>query len=75
MVREALTLGPRRGEDTITPHTRPPTDEDASHVLVRTIACIEGHVEVYTGPTGPGDHPDYRRRRDYGRDDELPLLS
>ena len=46
MVREALTLGPRRGEDTITPHTRPPTDEDASHVLVRTIACIEGHVEV-----------------------------
>ena len=45
-VREALTVGPRRGEDTITPHTRPPTDEDASHVLVRTIACIEGHVEV-----------------------------
>jgi GH15 family glucan-1,4-alpha-glucosidase len=46
IVREALALGPRRGEDTVTPHTRPPTDEDASHVLVRTIACIEGHVEV-----------------------------
>src|SRR5262249_52793523 len=36
----------RRGEDTITPHTRPPTDEDASHVLVRTVSCIEGDVEV-----------------------------
>ncbi len=46
IVREGLALGPRRGEDTITPHTRPPTDYDASHVLVRTIRCIEGHVEV-----------------------------
>jgi GH15 family glucan-1,4-alpha-glucosidase len=45
-VREALTLGPRRGEDTITPHTRPPTDEDADHMLVRTMACVDGEVEV-----------------------------
>jgi GH15 family glucan-1,4-alpha-glucosidase len=46
MTREALTLGPRNREDKVTPHTRPPTDEDAEHVLVRTIACIEGNVEV-----------------------------
>ena len=45
-MRDALTMGPRRGEDTITPHTRPPTDEDADHVLVRTVKCIEGSVEV-----------------------------
>ncbi len=45
-VREALTMGPRRGEDTITPHTRPPTDEDADHMLVRAIACVDGSVEV-----------------------------
>ena len=45
-VRDALTMGPRRGEDTITPHTRPPTDEDADHVLVRTVKCIDGSVEV-----------------------------
>jgi alpha,alpha-trehalase len=44
--REALTMGPRRGEDTVTPHTRPPADEDADHMLVRTIACVEGSVEV-----------------------------
>jgi GH15 family glucan-1,4-alpha-glucosidase len=45
-VREALTMGPRRGEDTVTPHTRPPADEDAEHLLVRTVACVEGSVEI-----------------------------
>jgi alpha,alpha-trehalase len=46
IVRDALTLGPRRGVDTVTPHTRPPTDEDADHMLVRTALCLEGHVEL-----------------------------
>src|SRR6187399_3211896 len=32
LVRDALTMGPRRGEDTITPHTRPPVDDDAEHI-------------------------------------------
>jgi GH15 family glucan-1,4-alpha-glucosidase len=45
-VREALVMGPRRGEDEITPHTRPPWDEDAEHMLVRTVWCPEGHVEI-----------------------------
>jgi GH15 family glucan-1,4-alpha-glucosidase len=46
IVRDALILGPRRGEDTVTPHTRPPTDEDAAHLLVRVAMCIEGEVEM-----------------------------
>jgi GH15 family glucan-1,4-alpha-glucosidase len=46
VVRDALTMGPRRGEDTITPHTRPPADEDAEHMLVRTVGCLEGSIEV-----------------------------
>jgi len=46
VVRDALTMGPRRHEDTVTPHTRPPTDDDAEHVLVRTVCCIDGDVEV-----------------------------
>jgi GH15 family glucan-1,4-alpha-glucosidase len=45
-VRDALTIGPRRGEDTVTPHTRPPTDSDGDHMLVRTVTCIAGTVEV-----------------------------
>ena len=46
VVRDALTLGPRRAEDTITPHSRPPFDDDADHLLVRTVECIEGSVDL-----------------------------
>ena len=46
IVRDALTMGPRRGEDTVTPHTRPPADADAEHVLVRTAQCIAGTIEI-----------------------------
>ena len=42
----ALTMGPRDHEDEITPHTRPPADDDADHLLVRTVECLEGEVEV-----------------------------
>jgi GH15 family glucan-1,4-alpha-glucosidase len=46
VVRDALTIGPWDHEDQITPHTRPPADDDADHMLVRTAECIEGSVEV-----------------------------
>ncbi len=46
VVRDALTMGPRRGEDLVTPHTRPPADDDAEHVLVRTVQCLDGSVEI-----------------------------
>jgi GH15 family glucan-1,4-alpha-glucosidase len=45
IVRDALTMGPRHGEDTVTPHTRPPADDDADHMLVRTVECIRGSLE------------------------------
>jgi GH15 family glucan-1,4-alpha-glucosidase len=46
VVHDVLVMGPRVGEDTVTPHTRPPVDEDARHILVRTMECIDGEVEV-----------------------------
>jgi GH15 family glucan-1,4-alpha-glucosidase len=46
VVRDALTMGPRRGVDSITPHTRPPADDDADHMLVRAVSCIDGAVEI-----------------------------
>ena len=46
VVRDALTLGPWDHEDAITPHTRPPADDDADHMLVRTVECIDGQVEI-----------------------------
>ncbi|MBO9554232.1 glycoside hydrolase family 15 protein [Cellulomonas sp.] len=45
-VRDALTMGPRTGEDDTTPHTRPPADDDAEHLLVRTVTCLDGNVEI-----------------------------
>jgi GH15 family glucan-1,4-alpha-glucosidase len=46
VVRDALTMGPWNHEDLITPHTRPPADDDADHMLVRTVECVDGKVEV-----------------------------
>src|SRR3954471_479603 len=46
LVHDALTMGPRKGPDTVTPHTRPPADDDAEHLLVRTVECLEGSVEI-----------------------------
>ncbi|MGZ4187840.1 MAG: glycoside hydrolase family 15 protein, partial [Solirubrobacteraceae bacterium] len=45
-VRDALIMGPTTHEDHITPHTRPPADEDADHMLVRWVRCLEGEVQI-----------------------------
>lgn len=31
-------------------------------------------VEVHTDPTGPGERPDYRARRDYGESESVPVI-
>ncbi len=46
LVRDALIIGPAPPDDTVNPHTRPPVDNDAHHMLVRTAACLEGAVAV-----------------------------
>ena len=46
LVRDALTMGPQHGEDQITPHTRPPVDDDGDHMLVRTVLCLDGNLEI-----------------------------
>jgi alpha,alpha-trehalase len=46
VVRDALTIGPPQRDDVVTPHTRPPSDNDTDHLLVRTAECLEGRVEV-----------------------------
>jgi alpha,alpha-trehalase len=46
LVRDAVTMSPRHSEDVITPHTRPPSDQDADHMLVWTVVCLEGNVEI-----------------------------
>jgi Uma2 family endonuclease len=38
------------------------------------VNLVEGHIEVYTDPTGPDEKPAYRQRRDYGPADEVPVI-
>jgi alpha,alpha-trehalase len=46
VVRDALAIGPWRDSSDQHEHTRPPTDADAEHILLRTIECIQGTVQV-----------------------------
>ena len=47
IVRDALAIGPWHHERTrSSTHRRPPTDQDADHVLLRTVKCVRGTVDV-----------------------------
>ena len=52
VVRDALTIGDWHGGEPRERHTRPPTDHDADHLLVRTVECVQGEVplELICGP-------------------------
>jgi alpha,alpha-trehalase len=45
-VIDALTITDWHENDRETSHTRPPTDFDADHLLVRLVECIQGSVQV-----------------------------
>ncbi|HWI21821.1 MAG TPA: glycoside hydrolase family 15 protein [Baekduia sp.] len=48
VVRDALVIGRwrSRAQGSSTAHTRPPTDYEAHHTLVRTITCVHGQAQV-----------------------------
>ncbi|HUN78975.1 MAG TPA: glycoside hydrolase family 15 protein [Solirubrobacteraceae bacterium] len=45
-VIDALTVGEWHENEEGSSHTRPPTDYDADHLLVRLVECIQGQVQV-----------------------------
>ncbi|MDQ6914880.1 MAG: glycoside hydrolase family 15 protein [Actinomycetota bacterium] len=45
VVHDAMTIGPwHEAEHEEARHTRPPTDHEADHLLVRTVTCLQGEV-------------------------------
>jgi GH15 family glucan-1,4-alpha-glucosidase len=47
IVRDCLLIGPWHHEDDRShSHRRTPTDYDADHVLLRTVRCVNGEVEI-----------------------------
>jgi GH15 family glucan-1,4-alpha-glucosidase len=45
-VVDGLTIGEWHDNKEGSSHTRPPTDHDADHLLVRLIECVQGEVQV-----------------------------
>jgi alpha,alpha-trehalase len=46
IVKDALTVGDWRSENDYEPHRRPPPDDEAEHVFVRLVECVQGEVDV-----------------------------
>jgi GH15 family glucan-1,4-alpha-glucosidase len=47
VVHDGMTIGPWHDQHADeSSHTRPPTDADADHMLVRTIECVQGQVQL-----------------------------
>jgi pimeloyl-ACP methyl ester carboxylesterase len=63
VVRDALTMGPRREEDTATPHTRPPSDAGDIATVMDAVGLPRAQIFA-AGSTAPGavvfaaTHPD-----------------
>jgi GH15 family glucan-1,4-alpha-glucosidase len=45
-VIDALTIGEWHDNEEGSSHTRPPTDYDADHIMVRVIECMQGQVQM-----------------------------
>jgi GH15 family glucan-1,4-alpha-glucosidase len=45
-VVDALTIGAWHDNEEGSSHTRPPTDYDADHIMVRVIECMQGQVQM-----------------------------
>ena len=59
IVRDVLLIGPwHHDAERSQTHRRSPTDHDADHVLLRTIRCVNGPVEM---------HMECEPELDYGR--------
>jgi GH15 family glucan-1,4-alpha-glucosidase len=75
VVQDALTFGDWRPDNDFEPHRRPPPDDEAEHVLVRTVECLQGEVdlEMICQPACDygAKHVDWQRRGDSGTDAEL----
>jgi len=75
IVRDVLTLGDWRQDNDYEPHRRPPPDDEAEHVLVRLIECVQGEVDIEMICQPVIDYGstrvDWQRRGDSGTDAEL----
>src|SRR5204862_3489368 len=69
IVRDVLCIGPWRHEARRDPtHRRSPTDYDAERVLLRTIKCVDGTVEMHLDCEPAFDYGGLAAEWEYGGD-------
>jgi GH15 family glucan-1,4-alpha-glucosidase len=75
VVQDTFTVGDWRQENDFEPHRRPPPDDEAEHVLVRLIYCVQGEVDIEMICQPAFDYGktrvDWQRRGDSGTDAEI----
>ena len=75
VIRDGLTVGDWRQDNDFQPHRRPPPDDEAEHVLVRQIECLQGEVDIEMICEPAFDYGatrlDWQRRGDGGTDAEV----
>jgi GH15 family glucan-1,4-alpha-glucosidase len=70
IVRDVLLMGPWRHKDERShTHRRTPTDYDAEHILLRTVRCVNGEVEITLDCEPAFDYGRIRKRWEYTGDD------
>jgi GH15 family glucan-1,4-alpha-glucosidase len=66
IVRDVLLIGPwHHEEDRSHTHRRSPTDYDADHVLLRTVRCVNGEVQLTMDCEPAFDYGRHRGQWDY----------
>ncbi len=69
IVRDVLLIGPWHHEkDRSGTHRRTPTDYDADHVLLRSVRCVNGEVQISLDCEPAFDYGKVRERWEYGSD-------
>jgi GH15 family glucan-1,4-alpha-glucosidase len=65
IVRDALTIGPWYSTERLEHYKRPPGDHEAEHCLLRTVKCVNGHVELALNCEPVFDYGRVEARWDY----------
>jgi GH15 family glucan-1,4-alpha-glucosidase len=76
IVRDVLLIGPwHHDEDRSGTHRRAPTDYDADHVLLRTVRCVNGQVQIAMDCEPAFDYGARRTSWEYGGEDYHEVVS
>ncbi len=76
IVRDLLLIGPwHHSDDRSNTHRRAPTDYDADHVLLRTVRCVNGEVQLSLDCEPAFDYGRERGRWEYAGNDYREAVS